>query len=71
MKGIGDLGLDPKNPIAAFSGRPPEAGNVPKPSGALHLLWAPCQATALVLDEASGEQRVLSLGSALVSGKCS
>lgn len=33
------------------------------------LLWAPCQATALVLDETSGEQRVFSLGSNLFSGK--
>lgn len=40
-------------------------------TGALQLLWAPCQAMALVLDGASGEQRVLSLSSSLVSGKCS
>lgn len=40
-------------------------------TGALQLLWASCQAMALVLDGASGEQRVLSLGSTLVSGKCS
>lgn len=35
------------------------------------LLWALCQATALVLDETSGEQRVFGLGSNLFSGKWS